>query len=480
MRGGRRPRFFVRGDISNTLCESTLKFVQSHCQAGRLPIRLGRAIDRGHRCAPGGVRVPPPSHLGSFGAPLRIPYRRPGRVPVRPRPRAVRPGQRPGRAGDGAWRHAVYAGDTGGLCEPHQRAGRTGRHLNGAVPGRRDLRRRRPRRRAQRGGTAERPAPGRRCDAADVRAGPPSRPWPVPAQGSRRCGSRADRFRLPEVHRGGGRGVLRGACRGPRRHPAAAPWLARGAGAEFFEVLAEARGATGLRLYGMPVLESPEITYSESRASELLAVRALLIKHLDAVLAVRIGATDLCGLFGLRRSSDLTVYDLAVVREVIADILNVLGRDGRFVVTGPVWEYFARGERIFKPQLRLSPFQVRSDLPNATKVRRQLLRHDLDGLLREVVLDKANGILGKTVIHPTHIRPVHAMLVVTEEEHSDACATLGRSGGGVCSSEYANKMIESKPHARWAAGILRRAAVFGVLRADRTFVDLLDIEDVGA
>jgi hypothetical protein len=41
-------------------------------------------------------------------------------------------------------------------------------------------------------------------------------------------------------------------------------------------------------------------------------------------------------------------------------------------------------------------------------------------------------------------------------------------------------MIESKPHARWAAGILRRAAVFGVLRRDRTFVDLLDIEDVGA
>ena len=258
------------------------------------------------------------------------------------------------------------------------------------------------------------------------------------------------------------------------------PKFTAAAGAEFFEVLAEARGDTGLPLYGMPVLESPEITYSESRASELLAVRALLIKHLDAVLAVRIGATDLCGLFGLRRSSDLTVYDLAVVREVIADILNVLGRDGRFVVTGPVWEYFARGERIFKPQLRLSPFQVRSDLPNAIKVRRQLLRHDLDGLLREVVLDKANGILGKTVIHPTHIRPVHAMLVVTEEEHSDACATLGRSGGGVCSSEYANKMIESKPHARWAAGILRRAAVFGVLRADRTFVDLLDIEDVGA
>ena len=95
------------------------------------------------------------------------------------------------------------------------------------------------------------------------------------------------------------------------------------------------------------------------------------------------------------------------------------------------------------------------------------------------MLDKATGILGKTVIHPSHVRPVHAMLVVTAEEYSDALATLRETDGGVRSSEYANKMIESKPHARWAAGIVRRAAVFGVLRPDRTFVDLLDIEDVG-
>lgn len=251
-------------------------------------------------------------------------------------------------------------------------------------------------------------------------------------------------------------------------------------GADYLDVLAEARAETGLRLYGMPVLESPETIYSESRVSELLAVRDLLTRHADAVLAVRIGATDLCGLFGLRRSNDQTVYDLTLVREVIADILNVFGRDRQFVVSGPVWEYFERGERIFKPQLRESPFRLRDDLPNAVRVRRQLVSSALDGLLREVVLDKATGILGKTVIHPSHVRAVHAMLVVTAEEYCDALATLCLTDGGVRSSEYANKMIESKPHARWAAGIVLRAAVFGVLRPDRTFVDLLDIEDVDA
>jgi citrate lyase beta subunit len=257
------------------------------------------------------------------------------------------------------------------------------------------------------------------------------------------------------------------------------PKFTSATGAEFLDVLAETRAETGLPLYGMPVLESPETIYTESRVSELLAVRDLLTRYADAVLAVRIGATDLCGLFGLRRSNDQTVYDLTLVREVIADIVNVFGRDRQFVITGPVWEYFERGERIFKPQLRESPFRGRDDLPNAVRVRRQLVSSDLDGLLREVVLDKATGIVGKTVIHPSHVRAVHAMFVVTAEEHSDALATLQETGGGVRSSEYANKMIEGRPHARWAAGILRRAGVFGVLRADRTFVDLLDIEDVG-
>jgi len=251
-------------------------------------------------------------------------------------------------------------------------------------------------------------------------------------------------------------------------------------GRDYLEVLEETRADTGLPLYGMPVLESPETIYAETRVGELLAVRDLLASYAESILAVRIGATDLCGLFGLRRSNDQTIYDLTVVREAISDILNIFGRSGQIVVAGPVWEYFERGERIFKPLLRESPFRARDDLPNAVRVRRQLVRSDLDGLLREVVLDKATGILGKTVIHPSHVRPVHAMLVVTAEEHSDALITLRETDGGVCSSEYANKMIESRPHARWAAGILRRAEAFGVLRPDRTFVDLLDIEDVGS
>ncbi|MCA0146921.1 HpcH/HpaI aldolase/citrate lyase family protein [Blastococcus sp. LR1] len=244
----------------------------------------------------------------------------------------------------------------------------------------------------------------------------------------------------------------------------------------YLTALAEARAATALPLYGMPVLETGEVLFAETRLPELLRLRDLLAEHEDSVLAVRIGATDLCGLYGLRRGRDLTIWDLALVREALADIVNVFARDDRFTVTGAVWEHFTGTQRLFKPQLRQTPFG-RPDLPGAPELRGDLIRHDLDGLMREVVLDKATGIVGKTVIHPSHVRPVHALYVVTHEELEDARTTLQMTGGGVTGNVGATRMIESRPHARWATHTLRRASVFGALHEDRTFVDLLHVDE---
>ena len=66
-------------------------------------------------------------------------------------------------------------------------------------------------------------------------------------------------------------------------------------------------------LLAMPILEGPEVLHVETRVKELLGVRAVLDAQRDVVVAVRIGATDLCGLLGLRRSLDETIYDLAPV-----------------------------------------------------------------------------------------------------------------------------------------------------------------------
>jgi citrate lyase beta subunit len=243
-------------------------------------------------------------------------------------------------------------------------------------------------------------------------------------------------------------------------------------GAAYLDAVVKASAAAGHLLMAMPVLESPGIIHTESRIKVLLGISDLVSQYAEHVLAIRIGATDLCAAYGLRRPRELTVYDVKVVANLIADVVNVFARtDERgLVVSGPVWEYFPDSERIFKPQLRETPFIEHAE----RALRTQILAKDLDGLIREVVLDKANGLTGKTVIHPTHVAAVNAMMVVTHEEYSDSIAILGtKAVGGAMASTYRNKMNESKPHAAWAERTLQRAHVFGVANEGVSFVDLL-------
>ena len=224
-------------------------------------------------------------------------------------------------------------------------------------------------------------------------------------------------------------------------------------------------------LYAMPVLEAPEIGSNRTRPATLAQLHGLLTDYRDHVLAVRIGATDLSGQYGLRRLREQTVYDVALVATVIGDVVNELGRaDDGFVISGPVWEYFSGAERIFKPLLRESPFVQHDE----RTLRAELIAKDLDGLIREVTLDRANGLTGKTVIHPSHVAAVNALSVVSHEEYLDAIDILDTSaGGGVATSAYRNKMNESKPHTNWARRTMLRAQVFGVAQSEVTFVDLL-------
>ncbi|KAF6584711.1 HpcH/HpaI aldolase/citrate lyase family protein [Paenibacillus sp. EKM211P] len=228
-------------------------------------------------------------------------------------------------------------------------------------------------------------------------------------------------------------------------------------------------------LYGLPILESSKIIYRETRWKELLAIKEILDEVQEYVLNVRIGATDFSSLYGLRRSPDITIYEIAVIRDCIADIINLFGRvDSDYVVSGPVWEYFSHRERIFKPQLRVSPFEDAFGKPGR-HLRMDFISDAVDGLIREVMMDKENGIIGKTIIHPSHIKPVQAMYAVTHEEYMDALEIVERNDGslGVFKSTYANKMNEIKPHLNWAYRIINRSKVYGVLHEQQHFVSLL-------
>ncbi|MFW3172018.1 HpcH/HpaI aldolase/citrate lyase family protein [Geodermatophilus sp. CPCC 206100] len=237
---------------------------------------------------------------------------------------------------------------------------------------------------------------------------------------------------------------------------------------EMLAAVAEVSAGSPHPLYAMPILETPDVAWSESRAAALGAVAEQLDHYADAVLCVRVGGTDLSGLFGLRRDRDTTVWDVAVVRDCLADIVNRFARNGEHVVTAAVWEHIP-GPRLFKPQLRQTPFTSRRE----SALRQHLIDDDLDGLIRETTLDKANGMHGKTVIHPAHVSVVNALFTVARSEYDDALDILtARAEGGVRASAH-GRMNELGPHALWAELISRRAAVFGVVADESALVELL-------
>lgn len=242
----------------------------------------------------------------------------------------------------------------------------------------------------------------------------------------------------------------------------------------YLEALKKINECHSQPMYGMPILESPEVIYIESRYKNLLEIKDLLDKYRSLVLNVRIGATDFSGLFGLRRSPDMTIYDIKVIGSCITDIMNIFMRpDFPYVISGPVWEFFS-SDRVLKPQLRNSLFSDRSGQAGG-RMRDQLICRYLDGLIHEIILDKANGLTGKTIIHPSHIKPVQALCVVTHEEYMDATSILAGATGdiGVISSHYGNKMNEIKPHMRWAQKIMIKSKIYGVFNEQHNFTSLL-------
>ncbi|MDR4997434.1 HpcH/HpaI aldolase/citrate lyase family protein [Brevibacillus parabrevis] len=243
---------------------------------------------------------------------------------------------------------------------------------------------------------------------------------------------------------------------------------------EYLEALESCNRHISFPVYGMPILESADVIYKETRTAELLSIKNTIDKYRHLVLNVRMGATDFSSLFGLRRGPDVSIYDISTIRDCIGDIVNMFTRQGsEHVVSGPVWEYFGTGERLLKPQLRQSPFEQKLGGSSGRRLRQQLLNHWQDGLIKEVLLDKENGLTGKTIIHPSHIKIVHSLAVITREEYEDACTILQSQTNGVTKSQYANKMNEIKPHTSWAKKIMIKSKVYGVFHEHNNFINLL-------
>lgn len=235
---------------------------------------------------------------------------------------------------------------------------------------------------------------------------------------------------------------------------------------QYFLILRSLNERLNVHLYGMPILEGQSIAHKETRTDELRILKTMFKPFMDLILNVRVGATDFSSVFGVRRGINYSIYDILPVRDCLADILNFFNRsaDG-FVVSAPVWEYFLAHKEDNIAEILKGP--LHRSLIN----RNPILNEAIDGLLREVILDKANGFVGKTTIHPSHLRYVNAMQAVTREEFEDAMQILETSGGVIKSSK-ANKMNEINPHKSWAMRISMLADAYGVIEDESAYLAL--------
>lgn len=234
----------------------------------------------------------------------------------------------------------------------------------------------------------------------------------------------------------------------------------------YLEHLDELNQRFGEILYGMPIIEERRVAFRESRAGELIAIKKVVDEYKDLMLNIRVGATDFSSIFGARRDINYTIYDIMTVREILCDILNVFTRDNDYTVSGPVWEYF----RINK-KMKFAEKLPEIDIKESLLKRQSIVNDAVDGLMRELILDKANGFVGKTIIHPSHINYVNGMLAVTREEYEDALQVLNTSGG-VIKSNRGNKMNEIGPHRRWAERLVARAKAYGVIESEASYLQL--------
>lgn len=186
-------------------------------------------------------------------------------------------------------------------------------------------------------------------------------------------------------------------------------------------------------VYMMPILESRDIVEYSIRHTVLSDLKRKIDSVKDLVLNIRVGGNDFSNEFAARRHYDETIYDILPISQLLGDILTVFSRD--YVISGPVWEFFSSDNEEWK-----------------------------HGLQNELKLDRVNGFIGKTVIHPKQISVVNEALKVSHKDYEDAKKILNwdESGLQVGKSFAGERMNEVKTHINWAYKTMALAEIYGV------------------
>ena len=172
----------------------------------------------------------------------------------------------------------------------------------------------------------------------------------------------------------------------------------------------------------MPTLETKEVFNVNAMTN--LCQGLLQSDMAENVLMLRIGGNDLMNLLGLRRERASTIYETPL-GHIIAQLVTIFKPYG-FSLSAPVFEYL--------------------DDPHT--------------LLREMKMDLAYGLIGKTAIHPTQGPMIEEAFKVNIEDYEMALSLSDLDAPAVFRMHDA--MCEVATHQQWATQILSRQQCYGL------------------
>lgn len=175
----------------------------------------------------------------------------------------------------------------------------------------------------------------------------------------------------------------------------------------------------------MPTLETRDVF----DIGAMNALRQGLLQHdiFSRILMLRIGGNDLMNLLGIRRPRNMTLYETPL-GHAIAQLVMIFKPYG-FSLAAPVFEYL----------------------------------EDAVTLQKEIQLDLAHGLIGKTAIHPSQVPVIEAMYGVNNEDYEMALALNQSASPAVFRMHGA--MCEVETHKQWGRDIIDRRQRYGDRRA---------------
>ena len=173
----------------------------------------------------------------------------------------------------------------------------------------------------------------------------------------------------------------------------------------------------------MPSIEGEELFHHQ----KLHELANILVEYKEQIPLVRFGLEDMLSSLGLRRSCEMSVFDLSAPGTVLGNFIATFKSSG-FIVSGGVYPCFK----------------------------------DAEGFIRDVKRDLQEGLFSKTIIHPNQIALAHECYKVTKEELEEAELIIASTHA---SFALGGKMAEPTTMRGHSYVIVKRAQIYGLRKS---------------